>query len=194
MIVWYTSDLHFGHANILGFADRPWDTLDEMHRGLIERWNYHVSYEDTVYILGDLVMGNREENLKFVERLAGNKILLPGNHDHCFPGGKKTWRDWVSMYESAGLTILEMIPPVLSLPAPLDGIDAHMAHFPRIGDSREDPRYSAWRTGWDGWLLHGHTHARGRIDHDRLQVHVGVDAWDWSPVASEQLVSLIQAG
>lgn len=37
---WFIGDTHFGHANILQFEKdaRPFETLEEMHEVIIERW------------------------------------------------------------------------------------------------------------------------------------------------------------
>ncbi len=48
----YISDLHFGHANILKFDNRPFRNTEEMETALIENWNSTVSAGDTTYILG----------------------------------------------------------------------------------------------------------------------------------------------
>lgn len=37
MTTWFTSDLHFGHANIIEYSGRPFPDLDHMNRALIER-------------------------------------------------------------------------------------------------------------------------------------------------------------
>ena len=50
----YTSDLHFGHENVIRFDDRPFSDIEEMDRTLIEMWNARVRDEDTVYIVGDV--------------------------------------------------------------------------------------------------------------------------------------------
>ena len=52
-MIYYTSDLHFGHRNVLKFDNRPFANVDEMDLVLIENWNNRVQPDDTVYILGD---------------------------------------------------------------------------------------------------------------------------------------------
>ncbi len=52
-MIYYTSDLDFGHRNVLKFDSRPFADIDEMDRVLIENWNNRVRSDDTVYILGD---------------------------------------------------------------------------------------------------------------------------------------------
>lgn len=53
-MILYTSDLHFGHANVIGFDHRPFADRDEMDHVLIELWNGRVQPDDTIYIVGDL--------------------------------------------------------------------------------------------------------------------------------------------
>ena len=63
-------------------------------------------------------------------------------------------------------------------------------HFPYRGDSHDHDRFVAHRPVDRGaWLLHGHVHERWQ-ERDRM-INVGVDAWDYRPVAEEQLAGLI---
>lgn len=85
---WFTADLHLGHASIIEHCDRPFRTLDEMHETIIARWNERVASDDTVWLLGDVALGDREQTLPLVRRLNGHKRLVAGNHDLCFHGRK----------------------------------------------------------------------------------------------------------
>ena len=78
---YYISDLHIGHANVIRFDKRPFADLNEMHRAIIDNWNSRVKTDDTVYILGDFIWQKENEWIYFVEPLAGNKVLIRGNHD-----------------------------------------------------------------------------------------------------------------
>ncbi len=75
-----TGCTHFGHANIIKLANRPFADVDEMDRTLIANWNAVVGPQDTVYHLGDFAFWGipGEEYLK---RLKGRIIRLQGNHD-----------------------------------------------------------------------------------------------------------------
>lgn len=77
----YISDLHFGHANILKFDNRPFRNTEEMETALIENWNSTVSAGDTTYILGDFCWGKEPDWKRIVPLLNGNKVLIRGNHD-----------------------------------------------------------------------------------------------------------------
>ena len=87
---WWTSDHHFGHANIIKYCNRPFASADEMNKAMVNRWNDLVADDDEVWIVGDLVLGQLTVNLSaHVWRLKGRKILVPGNHDSCWQGQQK---------------------------------------------------------------------------------------------------------
>ena len=78
-----TSDLHFGHNNVLKFCNRPFADTKEMEQKLIENWNSVVTNEDYVFILGDVFWFNHGSDMKRVfSKLNGKRIyVLNGNHD-----------------------------------------------------------------------------------------------------------------
>ena len=80
---WVTSDLHFGHANILKFEseNRKFKSATEMDEFMISEWNRNVRPNDTVYILGDFAFCTPREAANIARRLNGKKILVRGNHD-----------------------------------------------------------------------------------------------------------------
>ena len=69
MTRWFTADLHFGHANIIRYCDRPWPDVDAMDRGLINRWNATVADDDEVWVLGDVAMGRIDDSLRLIGEL-----------------------------------------------------------------------------------------------------------------------------
>lgn len=79
----YIADWHFGHSNILAFDNRPFKDVDEMNRILMENWNKTVSADDTVYVLGDMFWCNANVAIPVLDSLAGQKVLIKGNHDRC---------------------------------------------------------------------------------------------------------------
>ena len=81
----YISDTHFGHANIIRYDNRPFKNTEEMDRELIDRWNETVGDNDTVYILGDFSWHKEDGTIKVLDELAGNKVLIKGNHDRVSP-------------------------------------------------------------------------------------------------------------
>jgi len=81
MNIWFTSDHHFGHKNILEYEKytRPFVDLDEMEEALIDKWNCVVKSNDIVWHLGDFAFGAK--NIAVADRLNGRKKLILGNHD-----------------------------------------------------------------------------------------------------------------
>lgn len=81
MKIFFTSDLHFGHKNIIQYDQRPFSSVDEMDAALIERWNRKVSSEDLVYVLGDISWYGSHKTYEIFQGLHGKKRLITGNHD-----------------------------------------------------------------------------------------------------------------
>lgn len=85
MKTWITSDLHFGHKNIMSFCPQTRARFNSdvkyMTEAMIMEWNERVAVGDTVYILGDVAFMSGSDAGKVMNRLNGDKILVEGNHD-----------------------------------------------------------------------------------------------------------------
>ena len=55
-MIYFTADTHFDHANIIRFCNRPFATVEEMNETLITNWNRKVHANDTVFIIGDMLI------------------------------------------------------------------------------------------------------------------------------------------
>lgn len=38
-MIWFTSDTHFGHENVLKLTDRPWETIWQMNDAIVDNIN-----------------------------------------------------------------------------------------------------------------------------------------------------------
>ncbi len=199
MTTYFTSDHHFGHANIITYAGRPFMNTQDMNETMVAKWNDTVTDDDVVYHLGDFAMGSINETLKFVEKLNGTKHLIMGNHDRCFPYHRRAKppmvAKWLQRYKDAGFeTVTEA--GMFTLPS---GQMVLLSHFPYVGDSHDGDRFDAARLGDHGVpLLHGHTHKSdqriSRSPKGTLQVHVGVDAWKFAPVSDHVIQNYVEKG
>ncbi len=73
---WVISDMHFGHANIIKYCNRPFKDVDDMNEKMIANWNSVVQPGQKVWHGGDF------GDLQFANRLIGQKRSIIGNHDY----------------------------------------------------------------------------------------------------------------
>jgi|MudIll2142460700_1097286.scaffolds.fasta_scaffold00679_7 calcineurin-like phosphoesterase family protein len=180
MTIFFTADHHFGHTAIIEYVERPFKTVDDMNEGLTERWNAVVRRGDTVYHLGDFSLCGPTKAIEFMQGLNGFIRLVPGGHD-------KRWLTKRVRVEREGLMVVE--GPLIS--KHFGSRIITLCHYPLL--SWEQSHYGAMH-------FHGHTHGTiGRTSKsaDRLfppgagpgaRVDVGVDCWDFQPVALDTLL------
>lgn len=83
--VFFTSDLHFRHGNIIKYCNRPFETVQEQTEKLIENWNKIVPDTAIVFILGDFAFASKNQQRTILQKLTGKKYLVLGNHDQNIP-------------------------------------------------------------------------------------------------------------
>jgi calcineurin-like phosphoesterase family protein len=93
--VYFISDLHFGHKNILNFEPvlRSGLTYLENMYNIADNWIKTVRKRDLVWVLGDCAF--TEEGFRVLESLPGRKKLVRGNHDNYY-----TTEDWLQIFET----------------------------------------------------------------------------------------------
>lgn len=169
MKTWITSDLHFGHTNIMKFCPQTrghFRDLNHMHESMIAEWNTAVAPDDTVFILGDVAFLPVAQAVAILQRLNGRKILIKGNHDRkllqspefvaCFG---EVHTDWTGT---------------------INGTYVHMYHFP-IAEFDRQHRGAVH--------LHGHLHGGpSGLEHYRVR-DAGYDATGQVVVPIDQLIN-----
>lgn len=193
---WFTSDQHFGHANIIKHSGRPFFDLADMHAGLIARFNARVRDGELTYHLGDFSLDERMIR-RILPKLRGRHILVAGNHDCCHPCHHR-WQRYTRRAVDAGFLRVVTDGYVLAsgerddTGADVCGVGAdgfRLCHFPYAGggDRTEVERYAEWRPKDQGaWLLHGHVH--GAWKNKVRMLNVGVDVRDYAPVSLQELL------
>jgi len=78
----FTSDTHFYHENIIKYCSRPFSSVDEMNKAMIDNWNNVVGKNDIVWHLGDFCFGKKDNIMEIFPKLNGKINLVMGNHDH----------------------------------------------------------------------------------------------------------------
>lgn len=174
--VFFTSDTHFNHANILKFCERPFKTIDEMNEVLIDNWNKVVKEDDIVFHLGDFCFGGPQLWNKFLERLNGKKYLILGNHDMQYVS-----RDSFQKYT---IRFFEDVAPQMNIL--IDDWHLYLNHYPYLAFG------AAWNPNRKVGQVFGHVHyykgSKG-LDTARMkhlfptQIDVGVDNHNYTPVS-----------
>lgn len=194
--IFFTSDLHIGHANVIEFDNRPFSDLDHMHTVLVNNYNSTVPEDGVCYFLGDMGLCKADELKKFMNRLNGStKVLILGNHD----------RGLHSMYAQGfdvvlfGATMYIGKSRVSMSHCPLPGIYRENTQYmmgAKEGEMWHGERKNGMFTSQDltvDYHLHGHIHADGKIKErstDR-QYDVGVRCNSYRPVSISQIESWI---
>lgn len=129
--IFFTSDTHFFHNNVIIYCNRPFETREQMNEVLIQEWNSVVGENDVVYHIGDFAFASRTDNEYILSRLNGSKILVAGNHDD------KRVRKAIGWEFVCNEILLEY-----------GGFNIRCNHFPSWKDNDDYDIY-----------LHGHCHA-----------------------------------
>jgi calcineurin-like phosphoesterase family protein len=173
--LFFTSNHHFGHANIIKFCDRPFANVDEMNQTMIKRWNEKISPEDEVYHLGDFgVTKDYESIARILDQLNGTKYLIAGNHEGAAMTNRKKFK-WIKDYHELKVQDEECKNGVQRI------VLFHYAMRVWRGDSRGN------------WQLYGHSHGNLPDEKDRLAFDVGVDCHDFYPLSYPEVKKIMQA-
>lgn len=88
-MIYYISDLHFGHRRILELEQRPFSDIEDMDKTLIRLWNETVTEQDDIYIVGDFSYRSDKHFKWYLSQLKGHKHLILGNHDYLLSQDQK---------------------------------------------------------------------------------------------------------
>lgn len=182
MTIWFTSDLHLNHENIIRYTHRPFSDVREMNETIIRNINENVAHDDTLWILGDIAMGKNKTDIIswFLDNINCIDIhLILGNHDPSINELNDSYCRFVSI--------------------------SHYEEI-RIGTKRQNAVLSHYPiASWNGmnrgeYMLHGHIHSlsenhyndQNKADGRRIY-DVGVDSNEYRPVNAEQIIRFFDA-
>jgi len=186
MSVYFTSDPHYGHRNIIkysrrpflfdlqkGFDDRNLD-VDSMDEALIQNHNSVVKPNDTIYFIGDFAFyKDQRKTINVLRRLNGNKILVRGNHD-------KYLNDQVLDMFSSVHDYLEI--NVSDKDNPRGSQMIVLLHY----------SMNVWnKSHHSSWHLFGHSHGSLPDNPNSLSFDVGVDCHGYTPISYEQVKKIM---
>lgn len=166
-----------------------------MNAAMVDNWNHVVGPDDTVYHLGDVALGPWEDWENWLPQLNGHKVLVVGNHEKIFPGENKAAR--IERFRPEYERYFDEIHDNIRGFELEGGPVVNLSHFPYEADHMEKARFMDYRLEDRGTvLIHGHTHLDEIVSYsaaNTLQIHVGQDAWNYTPVSEDQIVTLINS-
>ncbi len=183
--IWITSDLHIGHDREFVYADRGFDSIEEHDSALVDNWNSLVSSEDTVYVLGDIMLKHDLKDNEFdyglsvLKQLNGKLIIIRGNHDS---------EAKIERYKTCS-NILDAGAAALYLNYPKVGsYHFYMSHYPTlVSHEKLKPMKTALIN------LYGHTHQKEHFYNDHPYMYcVCLDAHNMKPMLMEDIIEEIK--
>jgi calcineurin-like phosphoesterase family protein len=171
--IYFTSDHHFGHKNIIKFSERPFKDVNEMDEILIQRWNEKVNPEDEVYHLGDVGLSSSGKLRKILDRLNGKIYLINGNHE-------KSAHDCHSRFE--------WIKDYYELVIKDDEFERGKQLIVLFHYSMRE-----WNAShWGAYHLYGHSHGTLSDDPTSRSFDIGVDCHNFYPLSYEEVKAIMK--
>lgn len=195
--IFFTSDWHVGHRNVISFSNRPFTDIEHMERVLINNFNASVPTNGVTYFLGDMGLTDWFHLQSVISQLNGTKVLVLGNHDKAS----------TTMYQVGFDVVLH------GAWLQIAGEKVTLSHCPLKGVYRENTEGmhgSPEGENWHGesrksheiytcsnegqFHLSGHIHSPNSGKSQRTlgrQMDVGVDANSYRPVSHKQVAEWI---
>ncbi|WP_106791164.1 metallophosphoesterase family protein [Aquimarina sp. Aq78] len=170
--IFFTSDHHFGHSNIIKFSNRPFQSIEEMNEVLIDKWNEKIRKNDHVYHLGDVGLINPKKLEKILSRLNGKIYLIKGNHEKSAESCKDRF-EWIKDY-------YELI--------------VNDADFEKGNQLLVLFHYGmrVWNAShWGTYHLYGHSHGTLPDNPNSLSFDIGVDCHNFYPLSYSDVKSIM---
>ena len=178
--MFFTSDTHFCHTNIIKYCKRPFKDVEENDAELIRRWNEKVPEDGIVFHLGDVAFGDPDRVDEILKQLHGKIYLVIGNHD---------WRRIVNQHKWR----FEMMTQQINMK--IGKRHVILNHYPMLAYA------GAWRGVDASYQLFGHVHTSPYtdegLDQQRMkylfttQYDVGVDNNNFTPVSWKEVDQII---
>lgn len=168
-MIYLTSDLHFNHNKDFIWKTRGFSNITDMNETIIRNWNSIVNYDDDVYILGDLILGDNEAGIKLLKRLNGHLHIILGNHDT---------KDRTELYRTIGTVHGQ------GYRLKYDDYRFYLSHYPTLCANHS----KSWETTEIN--LCGHTHTKNKWEHSDVDFiyHVELDCQNMKPISIDNII------
>lgn len=176
----FYSDPHFGHSAIIEYENRPFSSIEEMNETMVLWYNEVVGPNHVCLWLGDSFLMPHEQSKSIMDKLNGNKVIIPGNHDRSNRSLARLGFIVITselVFEIGGKTVRASHYPYLNMNSPYvkELTGTKLAKLKRRHPCRIKGEI----------LIHGHTHGYKRRSGN--MINVGVDAWGYRPATKNEI-------
>ena len=200
--VFFYSDPHFFHEEIIKYCKRPFDNEIRMNEELIKRYNYLVNDNDLVYFLGDVGFSHYDKLAPIFKQLKGRKILIRGNHDKASRGfylslgffdvlnsaNISLGKTKVNLQHYPNRTFLETLEVMKCY---LFNDERNRSFKPKWNRCiKELKRYREFKHKNNNWTVCGHVHERWKVR--KKNINCSVDQWKFRPVSADEILNIIR--
>ena len=178
-MIYFISDTHFQHENIIKYCGRPFSCAADMNEQEIRNWNSVVDHDDDVYVTGDFILGNPANVKSILYQLHGKIHLIRGNHDT---------RSKIEIYEQCPGKIVEIVDICYLR---YKGLFLILCHFPI-----DNPDFAKMVADHNSEVVtvHGHIHEVAPFHTSGTNVfNISADAINFTPVSIDTIWETIRA-
>ena len=180
--LFFTSDTHWHHRNIIELCNRPWGDMQIHDGALIQSWNKVVPKDGIVFHAGDFAMTGQIDWIReLISKLNGTIYHVRGNHDY-----QNRWdrQVIVDIFEGRSVDIATIV--IEDSTVPQGHTRFFISHYPHL----------FWERG--AYHLHGHVHsgpystAKDIVPFHKMRYDIGVDNNDYYPISYDELMTIFK--
>lgn len=180
--VFFSSDLHFGHNRGFLYEPRGFTSIEEHDAAIVENWNKVVKPEDSVYLLGDLMLNDNEGGIAKLNQLNGTIYYIRGNH--CSDMRCVLYKEKTSM-----IPLCSQFETSWASVKKINGYSFYLSHYPTMTSYLENMAPLKHHL----INLHGHTHSKSKFYQDiPFMYNVALDAHNNTPVSFDEIIADIE--
>lgn len=165
-MIYFTADLHLGHANIIKYCQRPFQSVSDMDKAIIDNIMTKLNRGDTLHILGDLALNIKiyEDFVRLCHTSGINLVIVRGGYDRI----------------PYHLTSIFKIPIYDLKTIKIGNHPIVLCHYClRVWD----------RSHYNSWHLFGHSH--GTLEAIGKSHDVGVDNNNFMPLSFDEIKDIM---
>lgn len=180
--IYFISDLHLFHKNVINFDNRPFKSVQDMNDSLVKNWNDKITDDAIIFYMGDLSFQSFNKTKEVISELKGKKYFIIGNHDNY--SDIKKMDKFIDIYDYVDLYVKDETP--------IDNLGTQqllcLSHYAILQWNRKHH---------NSFHLHGHSHQQlsKNPDYDwyykGLVLDVSCNGINYTPISYNEVKQLM---